>query len=221
MDTATLWEEIAAKGSDKAAIAARLAAERADLLPLLEGLKHPKGNVKFGCEKVLRALSEQAPQLLSVHFPRLASLLDQDNRILKWGGILILARLAREDVPFQEIFDRFFGLIRGNDMIAAANVIRSAAWIAEAHPEWTSRIVNCVLQVEAANYKTPECRHVAIGHALDALGALCGAAPASAAIREFAERQASNPRASTARRAQRLRLRLENAANRRPSRRRG
>jgi hypothetical protein len=64
--------------------------------------------------------------------------------------------------------------------------------IALAKPDLADRIVDETMKVEKGRYKTAECRNVALGHALDALGRL------------FVKRQLRNPRNATRKRAERL-----------------
>jgi hypothetical protein len=61
--------------------------------------------------------------------------------------------------------------------------------------------------VERADYPTPECRNVAIGHALNAFAGL----PRTRAIREFARRHLANPRPATAAKAAKLLRRIQSA----------
>jgi hypothetical protein len=53
-------------------------------------------------------------------------------------------------------------------MIGAANVMSAAAQIACAKPHLSDRIAREMLKVSRAAYARPECRNVAIGHALRA-----------------------------------------------------
>ena len=52
------------------------------------------------------------------------------------------------------------------------------------------------------HYKTDECRNVAIGHAIRALGRFFDAIPEQAPVVRFVRAQLENPRASTRRKAQ-------------------
>jgi hypothetical protein len=66
------------------------------------------------------------------------------------------------------------------------------------------RIVQRIMCVERANYATPECRNVAIGHALSALGVLADLLPDQRQARLFAARQLGNPRAATSAKARKF-----------------
>ncbi|MDP2896181.1 MAG: hypothetical protein Q8Q12_06435 [bacterium] len=64
MTNTALIKDIAAKGSDKEAIALGLIRAHADLTSLLEGMSAKPAAVKFGCEKVVQIISEKAPSLV-------------------------------------------------------------------------------------------------------------------------------------------------------------
>jgi hypothetical protein len=201
-----LFDEIAARGSDKAAIAGRLIASHADVRVLIEGMRARPANVKYGCEKVLRIISERRPELVYPLFSQLAGFLDGDNRILSWGAIVILSNLASVDTDdrFLPFFDRYFAAIPGPDLVAAANTIGGAARIARAKPELADRIATEILKVEKARYKTPECRNVAIGHAITALEGFCERIACRNPVIHFVKRQLRNPRRGVAQKAARF-----------------
>jgi hypothetical protein len=213
MTPAQLFAQISAKGSDKAAIAERVGADTSLLAVLLDGLRADAAAVRFGCEKVLRLVSEKHPEAVYPYFDRLVELLDSDNQILKWGAITALANLAHVDPAgrFRPVFGRYFRPISGPDLITAATVIKGAPKIARAYPALAERIGREVLKVEEAVYKTPECRRVAIGHALTALEEFFDLIQDKATVLRFVRRQLRCPRLSVARRARRFLLSAEKA----------
>lgn len=140
-----------------------------ELLPeIFKGLKEEKANIKYGCLKVLRLISEQQPDLLYYRFDFFVDLLDSEVTFFKWGAILIIANLAAvdSDHKFEPVFDKYFAPITDHVMITAANIIGSSAKIALAKPELTEQITREILKVQHAVYQTDECRNVAIGHAI-------------------------------------------------------
>lgn len=72
-----------------------------------------KGSAKFGCEKVLRCISERNPGLIYPYFESFVRLLESDNTFLKCGAILTIANLTSVDHKnrFENIFDRYYSLI--------------------------------------------------------------------------------------------------------------
>jgi hypothetical protein len=203
MTTQKPIDEIAAKGSDKEAIADRLIARKTDLSVLIDGMKAKPGSVKFGCEKVLRIISQKRPEMVYPHFMRIAEFLDSDNKILTWGAICTLANLAPVDRErhFLSLFDRYYRPIPGPDMIAAANVIGRSPKIARAYPELAERIKDEILKVQKAKYKTPECRNVVIGQAIDALEAFYDLIEDTRSVVTFVKKQIRNPRKAVAAKA--------------------
>jgi hypothetical protein len=168
MTDSKLHQQISQKASDKEAIAAKVIAQPELLSEIIEGLNSDQANIKYGCDKILRIISQKAPALLYPQFDFFANNLNSENNFLKWGAIHILANLAAVDAEnkFARIFDKYFAPIPGPVLITAANVINGAAKIALAKPELTERIAQSLLQVEKAKYKTAECRNIALGHVI-------------------------------------------------------
>jgi len=173
---------------------------------VMAGLGSTRGAVKLGSSKALRLLSERMPELLYPHFDLFTALLEQKNQILKWNAILTLANLARVDNQsrIERILDRYLEPVHGPDMITAANTIRGAAVIGSAIPDLLPRIVPAIMDVENAVYATPECRNVALGHAVEALAVLAPKTADVRPIRLFAARQLGNPRPATSEKARRF-----------------
>ena len=173
---------------------------------VLAGVGAKRAGVRFGASKALRILSERAPELIYPHFDFFVAMLGHDNHILKWNATITLANMARVDCEgkIEAVLNRYLDLISGPNMITAANAMRGAAIIGAAKPHLVKRIVPRIMRVEHAEYATPECRNVAIGHALLALEELAGLLPDRRGVRLFAARQLGNPRAATSAKARRF-----------------
>lgn len=173
---------------------------------VLTGVGAKRAAVRFGASKALRILSERVPELIYPHFDFFAALLSQDNHILQWNATLTLANLARVDreAKIEAILDRYLDLISGPNLISAANAMRGAAIIGVAQPRLVKRIVTRIMRVERTDYTTPECRNVAIGHALKALEELVDLLPDRRAVRLFAARQLGNRRPATSAKARKF-----------------
>jgi len=176
------------------------------ILEVLAGVGAKRAAVRFGASKALRILSERSPEMIYPHFDFFAAMLGHDNHILKWNAALTLANMARVDGEgkIEAILNRYLDMISGPNMITAANAIRGAAIIGAAKPHLLRRIVPRIMGVEHAEYATPECRNVAIGHALLALDALADLLPDRRGLRMFAARQLGNPRAATSAKARKF-----------------
>jgi hypothetical protein len=179
----------------------------------IEGLSAEKATVRYRCEKVLRTISTKQPEILYPHFDFFAGLLDGSNNFLKWGAIITIGNLVRADLnnKFELIFDKYFSPIAGPVMITAANTIRSAAKIAAAKPALADRISKQILKVEGAKYKTPECRNVAIGHAIDSFDQFFEHVQNKDAIIKFVKKQLKNTRSPVRKRAERFLKKRKNS----------
>jgi hypothetical protein len=89
-------------------------------------------------------------------------------------------------------------------MITAGNIMRSAAKIALAKPRFADRIAKEIMRVEKARYQTPECRNVALGHAIVSLQGFLPQIHNRAVVLTMVRRQVSNPRGATRRKAERF-----------------
>jgi hypothetical protein len=174
------------------------------LVSVAESLKADKPRIKYGCAKALRIISELRPDVLYPHFDFFVGLLDHENKILQWDAAYVLSHLARadDDDKFEAIFARYFSPIPGSVMITAATVIQGGARIAQVKPHLADRIAAEVLRVATARYRTPECRNVAIGHAIRSLGAILPLLRDPAPAVRFVRRQTRNRRPATRKKAE-------------------
>jgi hypothetical protein len=178
---------------------------------VIDGLNSETARTKYGCAKALRVLSEERPDLLYPRFDLFVRLLDHKNNILRWEGAFVLSHLARVDAgdKFDAIFDAYFSPIPGPVMITAANVIGGGARIARAKPHLADRIAAEVLKVGRARYQTSECRNVAIGHAIVALGEFLDLIEDRRPVLAFVRKQIKNSRPSTRKKAEQFLKRFD------------
>ena len=194
---------------------ARKAIRNPRLVPdIIKGLKADKARIKYGCAKALRSISEVRPDLLYPHFDFFVRLLDHENKIFQWDAAFVLSQLARvdDDDKFAAVFDRYFSPIPGPVMITAANIIQGGARIAKAKPQLADRIAAEVVKVARARYQTPECRNVAIGHAIVALGGMLPLLRDPKPAVQFVRKQIRNPRPATRKKAEQFLKSLARAA---------
>lgn len=204
MPESQLLQQIGRKESDKDAIASKVIENPELLSQIMDGLGADKARVKYGCAKILHIISDEAPELLYPRFGFFTDLLDSDNNILKWEGTSVIANLAAVDSEdrIEAIFERYFAPIPGPVMITAANVIGGAAKIASAKPQLTERIAEKLLKVEKAQYKTNECRNVALGHAIKAFDQFFDQIRDKGPVIAFVRRQLENTRNATRKKAE-------------------
>jgi len=171
---------------------------------LMAAVSSGKAIVKLGAIKALRILSESSPDVLYPHFEFFAGLLHNENSILRWNSMLLFGNLAPVDGKrrLDRMIDEYLAPISGRLMIDAANTMRGATAIAAAKPYLADQIASRILEVERATYQTPECRNVAIGHAIKCLDRLFPIVANKRGIQLFVSRQMDNSRAATRRKAE-------------------
>jgi len=211
MAKSDILEQLGQKGADIPAFVERVIKKPKEIPVLIEALKVEKRAVKFSYEKVLRLASERQPELIYPYFEEFVDLLDSDNSIIKWGAIMTIANLVSvdEQKKFETIFKKYYAPISGHMMITAANIIGSSFKIALAKPELTGRITREILKVEKAKYErhgepSPECRNVAIGHAIDSFEKFFEQIDDKKAVIAFVKRQLKNTRKPVAKKAERF-----------------
>lgn len=178
--------------------------KRERIKALMVALSSKSARAKFGAFKTLRALAEREPDLICPHFDRFVSLLGSENSILRWNAMLILGDLARADRErkMDGIIEDYLAPISGPHLIDAANTIRGATAIAASKPHLADKITRAILKVEGANYATPECRNVAIGHAINSFVRLYPSVAEQRAVQLFVLRQLDNGRPATRKKAE-------------------
>ncbi len=173
---------------------------------LFENLNAPSAAVKYGSAKILRQISEERPAELYPRFDDFVHLFEGNNTILRWGATRILGNLAAvdSDERLGRMLDRFCAPVSGHELIGAANVIVAAGQIAQAKPQLADRVAAQIIKVERATYATPECRNVAIGHAIKSLDGFFPHVRNRKRVLDFVARQLENPRQATRRKAERF-----------------
>lgn len=180
-----------------------VAADKIPLASVFEGLSSKLPRVKFGCSKTLLLLSAQHPKLLCSSIDRIAELLDSKNRIIKWSAITILGNLAMVDTEgrIRNRVHKLYGFLAGGELITANNAMAALGKISRAFPEEQERIAAHLLGIERQLFETDECRNIAIGKAILALGMFCDPANSSKSVLDFVGRQTGNSRRATANKA--------------------
>jgi hypothetical protein len=201
MEQMNLLNLLAAKGADLGVIADRLIDNPKQISIIVKALETEKSAKKFAYEKVLRLASAKQPASIYPYFDFFCGMLDHDNNFLKWGAILTIAHLTAADVQkkFEALFSKYFAPISGPVMITAANIIGGSVTIVQAKPALTDAIAREILKVDKAHFllkgqPSPECRNVAIGHAISSLDAFYDRITDKAAVLKFVKRQLGNTR---------------------------
>ncbi len=172
MSESNLVQQLSNKESDKEELARQVVQQPSLLSDVFDGLKSDKASIKYGCDKILRIISEKQPSFLYSHMDFFLANLEHENNFLKWGAIHIISNLAAVDSEskIEQYLDKYFAPIPGPVLTTATNVLKGAAKIALAKPQLTHRVTQELLKVETAKYKTEECRNIALGQTITAFG---------------------------------------------------
>jgi hypothetical protein len=172
----------------------------------LADLQSDSAEVKYCCAKNLIAIAKESPGRLYPHIDTFVKLLDGDNNILKWTAIQVIGNLARVDKESKvdRLIGRLVGFLNAGKLITANNATMALAGIAIAKPRYRKQITKELLKVEHYDYDTDECRNIAIGKVIEAIGSYSSQLRDEKAIIEFARRQTKNTRNATKKKAERF-----------------
>jgi len=162
--------------------------------------------VKYVRAKRLLAIARKSPQRVYPHLEFFASLLKSENNILKWTAIDIMGYVSKVDKKKQvdRLLRQLYGFLEGGKLITANHAIGALANVALAKPEHRKRIIRKLLNTEHNSYETDECRNIALGKVVQVLGLLSTDLNLDDHVVQFIERQTSNPRPSTRKKAERF-----------------
>jgi hypothetical protein len=199
-----LLRQISRKRVDLERIARRIGRNPGLVPEVIKGLSAEQADVKYRCAKVLRILSVQESEALYPYIETFISLLDSPNRILTWEGLHVIGNLAAVDrrARIDWTIAKYLSPISGAVMVSAANAVEGAAKIARAKPHLAQRIASEFLKAEDAEYQTPECRNVVLGHVIQAFDQFFELVEDREPVIALVRRQLRNPRNSTRRKAE-------------------
>ncbi|TAK57623.1 MAG: hypothetical protein EPO24_09690 [Bacteroidetes bacterium] len=172
----------------------------------LANLSSDNPRIKYGTAKELIALSAKQPNLLYPNLDFFDKLLKSENNILKWTAIDIVGHLVPLTTERQQkaYVKKMIAFLQGGKLITAAHSISALAHIAKELPELRTTILTQLLKVEQYTYETIECRNIVIGKTLLALNNFTNELTKLKGASAFIERQTSNTRPATKKKAERL-----------------
>jgi hypothetical protein len=211
MNASQLYKSLAEKTVTAEDLARQTIAHPEMLQILVDGLAEPKAEVKYGCAKVLRIISDAEPELLYPDFDRFSEMLHHTNKIFQWQAIYVLARLAGvdEEGKFEAILDDYFTHIEGPVMVTAANSITGAALIVRGQPRLADQVVQQIFRGEQAVYESPECHEIVCGTALKTFYKIRKWVSDLESLYQFAQRHLDSPRDPTRKAAEKFIARYE------------
>jgi hypothetical protein len=162
--------------------------------------------IKYASAKKAIAISKENPAELYPDFDFFIELLNSENQIIKWTAIQVIGNLSKVDKKkkVDKLLPRLIGFLNCGKMITANNTILALSEIALNKPKNQEMIFKEFIKVEHYNYDTLECRNVALGKVVSALGKFKDEIKDRKDILEFLERQTNNTRASVKNRAIKL-----------------
>ena len=172
----------------------------------LADLQSDSAEVKYCCARNLIAIAKENPARLYPHIDTFVKLLDGNNNVLKWTAIIIIGNLARVDKEkkVDRLIGRLVGFLNAGKLITANNATMALAGIAIAKPQYQKQITEELLKVEHYDYDTDECRNIAIGKVIEAIGSYSSQLKDKKTVIELAQRQTKNTRNATRKKAERF-----------------
>ena len=166
---------------------------------------------KYGSARDLLTIAKDSPSELYPHIDYFVELLNSENNILKWTAIDIIGSLSKVDEKgkIDKLMGKLFGLLNTGNMITANHAIVALTDIAVAKPEYQKEITSELLKVEHYSYDTDECRNIALGKVILAIGSYSDQLEDKKAVVEFVRRQTKNTRNATKKKAEQFLKKLD------------
>ena len=168
MDEQTFLNRIAKKETQAEDVAKEVIKKPELVLFLLNGFMMKPAKYKFKSAKILTLISKDKPEILYPNFGFFVEQLDNENTILKWNAIIIVANLTPVDSEkmFDKLFEEFYDLMKQGNLVTAANVVTNSPVIVRSKPYFEESITQKILQIDSLELPTPECYNVLKGHAI-------------------------------------------------------
>lgn len=162
-----------------------------EIAELVTGLGDSRREVRYGAGKTLIELSAREPARVYPYFDVIAERMRGRDRIIGWNATRIIANLCAADHEHRidSMLEALLAPLNGPELVAAATALGAMGRIAAARPDLAPRLAAAALSVGRSRFKTPECRLVVIGHALNALGGLLPLLPDTKPVQDFARSQ--------------------------------
>ena len=172
----------------------------------LSDLSSDDPKVKYRRARSLVAIARQNPAQLYPHLTTLTRLLRSENKIMKWAAIDIIGYVASIDKggKTDRLLGRLCGLLHEGQLITANHAIGALTNFALANPGHQKRVTQALLGVERHTYGTKECHNIALGKAIQGMSLYANRLRPDTRVLAFVNRQTTNPRAATRKKAQKF-----------------
>lgn len=198
------FQELAKEYDNSESIAVNVIKGKIPLPDIFEGLESKAARVKYKSAKVLRYISQKKPKMLYPHFGFFVKLMDEDNKILKWNAIDIIANLnsADSDCLFEGIFTKFYDKLKEGNLITSGHVIESSSTIIKAKPELKGKIIKIILRQDTLPLPTEECRSIIGGKTIKVLSDCYDQIDNKKELQDFVIKQLQSQRQATRKKAE-------------------
>jgi hypothetical protein len=162
--------------------------------------------VKYGFTKALLKTGAETPGLLYDHFDQWTRMLNSDNNIFRWTAIDIIGYLSSVDKEDKtdKLINNLIAFLHCGNLITCNHAIFALGLIAKNKPERRSEIILELLGITRDNFKSEECRNIAMGKVIEALKDFPETIRGNKKITDFLIRAGKSTRNATARKAEQL-----------------
>ena len=128
------------------------------LSDLLDGLLSKKCAVRYKNFKAVFLISEDHPEVLYPKWVFFEDMLKSGNATYIFYAIHVLANLARVDSGgrFEKVFNEFYGILNGDELVPACHVAYVSHKIVKAKPQLIEEVIERLLHLDKATYKHRE-----------------------------------------------------------------
>ncbi len=146
--------EMSHKEVDIKSVAKEASANGELLSEILAGLTSRDETLRYNCHKVLMRLSETNGELLYPKWDYFVEFLGSNNSYRKMSAIQILAKLTGVDTEsrFEQIMDKYYGLLDDKSMIVAIYVAANSGIIVRSKPQLEREITHRLLDIERTHH---------------------------------------------------------------------
>ena len=206
MDESTFLHEIAKKETLAEDVAKNVFQNPELVYFLLNGFMMKPAKYKFKSAKILALISKDKPEILYPHFDFFTEQLDNENTILKWNAIIIMANLTPIDSEkkFDRLFDKFYDLMKEGNLVTAANVVANSSVIVKSKPYFEEFITQKILQIDSLELPTPECYNILKGHAITAFDQYFEQIKNKSDVISFVKKELNNTRNAVKKKAEKF-----------------
>ncbi len=161
--------------------------------------------VKLRSAKILTIISRKYPEILYPHMGFFIDLLDNDNRIILWIAMDVIANLSALDSEnkFNDIFEKFYSHIYDESMVLAAHVVDNSWKIVKAKPIYQNEITDKLMRLEKIP-RDQECRNILLDKAILSFDKYFDHVEDKEGVISLVKRQLNNSRNATKKKAEKF-----------------